>query len=780
MGIRSCGTDARQVARSITFAGQTELPRLPIPTLDETLNKFVEVMKALQSPKEQDETKAIVEDFRRGDGPELQDLLIEYERQGRENNTLGSYVESFWNDSYLAPDQSVVLNLNPYFVLEEGPDPKIAKDQIRRAAALTFASVKLASLLKHHTLAPDVFKGKPLCMDQFKVLFGSARVPHRDTKDSVEVYPESTHVAVLCRNQMFYFQALWPDGTVAVDETDITDILYAIQKNARDTSSVYSSKLALGVLTSLPRNEWAIARHQIASYSSQNTQALEIIDSAIFVLVLDDFSPSSASETAANMLHGTYKMNEKDEQIGTCCNRWYDKLQVIVCGDGTAGGKSSIRFNDFSTPNLLVNFEHSAIDGHTALRFVSDIVAETIVVFAQSITRLVHGIGRVPSVINATIKRAALTLDHAGAPKHDVFPKKLVFDLPTAVIEKIYFAETALGDEIVSCENVVLEFAKFGKKLIVANSLSPDAFVQMSIILAYFRLYGKIVCTYEPVMTKSFYHGRTEAQRSATPLAAEFCRVWCSNNASIVEKLDALRKATNEHSRLVAESANGKGVDRHLFALKCIAEMENLPLPKFFASKPWKTLNHTILSTSNCGNPSLRMFGFGPGKFCNVTLLLGGYQNDERSFLKMFLVVPDGFGLGYIIKDNALSYCVSSKHRQTQRYVNMLHKILLEFEELLKPASTIEVSGIKALTKRHGSLRDVKVPQHVLDTFDDFYGESTPHATKTADAERPDGTTKATSYFAIVKRKSTLRANLLSRIGLNVKLSSDPLDENSD
>lgn len=29
-----------------------------------------------------------------------------------------SYVEEFWNESYLQPDASVVLNLNPYFVLE--------------------------------------------------------------------------------------------------------------------------------------------------------------------------------------------------------------------------------------------------------------------------------------------------------------------------------------------------------------------------------------------------------------------------------------------------------------------------------------------------------------------------------------------------------------------------------------------------------------------------------------------------------------------------------------
>lgn len=47
----------------------------------------------------------------------------------------------------------------------------------------------------------------------------------------------------------------------------------------------------------------------------------------------------------------------------------------------------------------------------------------------------------------------------------------------------------------------------------------PDSFVQMSILLAYYKLYGKVVCIYKPVLTKAFYHGRTEAVRSAMPLA---------------------------------------------------------------------------------------------------------------------------------------------------------------------------------------------------------------------------------------------------------------------
>ena len=193
-----------------------------------------------------------------------------------------------------------------------------------------------------------------------------------------------------------------------------------------------------------------------------------------------------------------------------------------------------------------------------------------------------------------------------------VFPKKINFVLSDSIKRKIYFAETALGDQIVASDTHVLEFTDYGKRFITFNKLSPDSYVQMSMMLAYYKLYGKIVCAYEPVLTKSFYHGRTEAMRPATMEAKEFCEVFCDPKSSSEEKLIALRNATTAHSKLVKECAKGQGCDRHLFSLKCIAAKNDLPIPEFFRSEPWKLLNHTILSTSNCGNPSLRGFGFGP------------------------------------------------------------------------------------------------------------------------------------------------------------------------
>ena len=122
----------------------------------------------------------------------------------------------------------------------------------------------------------------------------------------------------------------------------------------------------------------------------------------------------------------------------------------------------------------------------------------------------------------------------------------------------------------------MLEFEDYGKMFITGNKMSPDSFVQMAMILAYYRLYGDFVCAYEPVLMKRFLHGRTEAMRSATQMGKLFVECWCSSYTSKQDKIQHLRDAVAEHSNLVKEAAKGGGVDRHLFALKCIAAKHEL------------------------------------------------------------------------------------------------------------------------------------------------------------------------------------------------------------
>nr|OQO28514.1 hypothetical protein B0A51_06521 [Rachicladosporium sp. CCFEE 5018] len=97
-------------------------------------------------------------------------------------------------------------------------------------------------------------------------------------------------------------------------------------------------------------------------------------------------------------------------------------------------------------------------------------------------------------------------------------------------------------------------------------------------------------------------------------------------------------------------------------------------LPAIFADAGWDRINNTILSTSNCGNPSLRHFGFGPTS-------------------------GEGFGIGYIIKDGSVSICAASKHRQTKRFVDGIESYFLEIRKLIRMVQRRGTGGEKGSSR---------------------------------------------------------------------------------
>lgn len=73
----------------VTYAHQDDLPKLPIPDLESSLDKYLVALKPLQSPREHAETKHAVQAFLRNEGPELNEKLKKY----AEART--SYIEQF-------------------------------------------------------------------------------------------------------------------------------------------------------------------------------------------------------------------------------------------------------------------------------------------------------------------------------------------------------------------------------------------------------------------------------------------------------------------------------------------------------------------------------------------------------------------------------------------------------------------------------------------------------------------------------------------------------------
>ncbi|KIH91480.1 carnitine O-acetyltransferase [Sporothrix brasiliensis 5110] len=675
-------------AGGITFAHQDKLPKLPIPELEKTCQKYLSVLRPLQTSREHAETRHAVDEFLRNEGPELQEKLKSY-AEGRT-----SYIEQFWYDSYLNFDNPVVLNLNPFFLLEDDPTPA-RNNQVTRAASLVVSALMFVRAVRKEELPPDTVRGTPLDMYQYSRLFGTARVP-TENGCQIEQDPDSKHVVVMCHGQFYWFDVLDENSDLIMTERDLAINLQTVIDDATQTPIQDAAKGALGVLSTENRKVWSGLRDVLTrEEGSNNADCLGIVDSALFVVCLDYTEPGSAAALCQNMLCGTSEI-EKGVQIGTCTNRWYDKLQIIVCKNGSAG----------------INFEHTGVDGHTVLRFASDVYTDTILRFARSIN------GQAPSLWKSTSPDPSKR-DPESFGDVDATPHKLEWDMIPELSIAVRFAESRLADLIGQNEFECLDFSAYGKNFMTSMGFSPDAFVQMAFQAAYYGLYGRVECTYEPAMTKVFLHGRTEAIRSVSEESVNFVQTfWADNQAE--NKVEALRRACQRHTTTTRECAKAEGCDRHLYALyslwQRLADDElsstttgmdstgygspygsdrgispppqvNGPgtdgeksttrtrgdsnssrqnnqqhLPSIFLDAGWERLNSTILSTSNCGNPALRQFGFGP-------------------------VSADGFGIGYIIKDDGISICVSSKHRQTKRFIDTLESYLLEIRRVLRITS---------------------------------------------------------------------------------------------
>lgn len=146
---------------------------------------------------------------------------------------------------------------------------------------------------------------------------------------------------------------------------------------------------------------------------------------------------------------------------------------------------------------------------------------------------------------------------------------------------------------------------------------------------------------------------------------------------------------------------------RHLYALYCLLLRElktdsdasnkssgASALPEIFRDNGWSTLGTSILSTSNCGNPALRLFGFGP-------------------------VAADGYGLGYIIKDDGLSVCAASKHLQTRRFLDTLQGYLEEVQRVLVALVRAANERPEPFVDHAGVLRDSKTGRRINGSMSD-------------------------------------------------------------
>ncbi|XP_072936490.1 carnitine O-acetyltransferase-like isoform X2 [Epargyreus clarus] len=554
-GIRACANRAfilepyissLQLIANYTSAKPAEnvqnLPRLPVPKLDDTLNKYLKTVRPFLNDEEFTATSKLIKEFgsEGGVGRKLQNLL-----EKRAEKHL-NWLEEWWlNTAYLEYRDPVVVFSSPGLVF---PFRKFNSqhDQLKYAAATLLAALDYKALIDGNKIPTEMMGKNPLDMTQYKKIFGTCRIPW-EKRDKLS-FNDSTHVTVIHNNHIFSLD-LWGEDKKRLSEDQIIEALKKIIKQ-----SDKHNNQGIGILTSENRDTWAKA-YQLISKDENNRRGLRDVESSVAVLCLDAgaglwAAPDAArrSLAAAHTIHGAgAKANGG--------NRWFDKtVQFIVGADGITG----------------LTYEHSPAEGQP-IAVLTDFI------------------------INYIDQNKSSTEPTSSRPKD---PVRLDFNVSNEVADMIKTAEVNLDKLVANLELNCFKFERFGKNFIKSHKMSPDSFLQMAMQYAFYRLHKTPGAHYESAATRMFVGGRTETIRSCSIESIEFAKAMLDGQSSPKTKLASMKKAINAHKDYTVQALQGLGVDRHLLGLKLTALENGIQIPKLYQDPGYVRSAHMRISTS--------------------------------------------------------------------------------------------------------------------------------------------------------------------------------------
>ena len=548
------------IVTSRFYSHQESLPHLPVPPLQQTLDKYLKAVRPLVNDDEFENTKSLVDVFgsKEGYGEHLHEKLLEHAK------TKENWLSDWWLDvAYLESRASVVIYCSPSVSFPKY-NFKGTKGQIEHAAKVISALLKYKIDIDNETIPVEKLGNFPLCMDQYYRILSACRIPGI-SKDGVHCHAKSwippSHITVIHNNHFFELDVYHQDKTPLTTselETQLSKIV-AMTSNGKAPP--------IGILTSRDRDNWGRAYHALAM-DKDNQDSFKSIERSIFALCLDDETPPVPesewrNDWSAQTLHG----GGSTQNSG---NRWFDKtMQMIVGKNGGVG----------------VVYEHSPAEG-------------------PPIAAMLDHVYKYFENPDSQPESSVLALPP---------PKHLQFNITEPqIMQDIKKASKELDDLIKQLNLLVLDYTDYGKDFIKSMKLSPDSFIQIAMQLAYYRLHQSAPATYESASLRRFRLGRTDTIRSCSIASHAFTQAVASKNHSVTDLAKLLRQAVVDHKQYTNDAISGQAIDRHLLGLRLIAKKSGQEEPLIFKDSSYKRAMIFNLSTSQVPCQADLSMAFGP------------------------------------------------------------------------------------------------------------------------------------------------------------------------
>uniref|UniRef100_UPI00358E2CC5 carnitine O-palmitoyltransferase 2, mitochondrial-like n=1 Tax=Myxine glutinosa TaxID=7769 RepID=UPI00358E2CC5 len=482
-----------------------KLPRLPVPRLEDTIQRYLRAQRALLDDEAYRRTEQICSSFEHGEGRLLQNQLLAYNKENQHTSYTTAHLEdSFLNrrESLLTTNYSINMELTPASQLVCATNLVVSIARFHRTLKADLLTPADSGGLAHRDGTGFVSGSRPksflMCMSQLNHLFSTSRIPH-ESRDELQTILGTRHFVVLHKGYI-YTCNLFDDMDYILPASTIMRNLHHILSDSRPPV-----QFPVASLTAERRDVWARLRKQLQAQG--HGSALSLIESALFCLCLDEQDLKEDS---------THKF-----LFGCGGDRWFDKsVQVIVGKDGVSG----------------IQMEHSWSNAMMAMYLINMITKD--IQNRPTVTHVNSGMYLEPTT---------------GV-------QRLEFDLDSSLQTAVVTAKCNLQTISASTSFHHLEFQDYGSNFLKGCGVSPDSIVQLALQLAFTRMYGRHAVIVEPCSTGTFLHGRTERFITATTEALECCKAFGADSRSHgshrITLLRQLIEATSaEHKQLISEAA---------------------------------------------------------------------------------------------------------------------------------------------------------------------------------------------------------------------------------
>lgn len=564
-----------------------DLPSLPVPTLEVTAASLTKSLRTLLSDEDYNRSKAQIDAFvaPAGPGQALQARLLEKAKTSR------NWLSDTWIDTQYLELRTPIAPFTNYFGVHQSSSIRSVS---RLAAIITSAVLKFQEDLEKDALESDRLRDALADMSQYKNMFNACRIATKP-KDFIHRFEvaKNRHIAII-RDGKFYKLNYVHQG----QRLGLAQLKAAF--DAVLASDASDKSLEVGAFTTGHRDSWAEIRADLMASSIEAKQAIDDIESSVFVLCLDSAQPETVEELAAQVWTGNNGVN-----------RYFDKpVQFVVTGNARSGYVG----------------EHSACDGAPSLRlneFVQGYIQEESAKSEEDLT--------------STDSKSFATSDINTGFELSALPIPATADFSRLAKNAITrFSQTVSSDDMAA-----LRFDKFGEAAFTSRKRSPNTSVQLILNLAAYRMYGKLRPNYEPVSLSSFAGGRWTTCSMIIPEVLKFCQLADDPDAKGTARLDAYENAVKAHGKNVSTVANGhENTEAHLLALQKMLN-EDEDTPELFLDDGFAQSQSWSLSASFMHSKHEMHYGFWP--VTDDGLGLGHMIRDDRyvvppySFIHSFL-----------------------------------------------------------------------------------------------------------------------------------------------